>query len=115
MDFNDPDDSPLTYSCAANDGGIKRGDSAETGDDEARPTAGAEPEDETESLGQSDLDDLTVLDADDPTLGLTDIDAVPPEDWAADTGPTRSAEERDRVAWDQLRSRPEHSKPVRKG
>ena len=39
-----------------------------------------------------DLDDLTVLDADDPTLGLTNYGDVPPDDWAANTGPTRSAE-----------------------
>lgn len=105
--FHDQDDSPVSYSCAANDGGIKRGDRAATGDEEAGPTAGAEPEDETESIGQADLDDLAVLDADDPSLGLTDIDTVAPEDWAANTGPTRSAEERDRVSWDPLKSKPD--------
>lgn len=107
IDFHDPEDARITYSCAANDGGIKRGDRADTGDEEAGPTEGAEPEDETESLGQSDLDDLAVVDADDPSLGLTDIDDVPPEDWAANTGPTRSAEERDRVSWDPLKSKPD--------
>ena len=104
--FHDPNDDRVSYSCGANDGGVKRGDRAETGDEEARPTAGAEPEDEGASLGQSDLDDLAILDADDPSLGLTDIAGVPPEDWAANTGPTRSAEERDRVSWDQLKSKP---------
>lgn len=79
---------------------------ADTGDEEAGPTAGAEPQDEAESIGQSDLDDLAVVDAGDPSLGLTDIDDAPPEDWAANTGPTHSAEERDRVSWDQLRSKP---------
>ena len=49
--FHDPSTGPISYSCAANDGGVKRGDRADTGDEEARPTAGSEPEDETESLG----------------------------------------------------------------
>lgn len=90
---------------STNDGGIKRGDRAATGDEQAGPTADAQPEDQTELLNQSDLDDLTILNADDPTLGLTDIDAVPPEDWAADSGLTRSVEEVDRVAWDPLKSK----------
>jgi hypothetical protein len=41
----------------------------------------------------TDLEDLTVLDASDPTLGLTNYGDIPPDDWAADTGPTHSAEE----------------------
>jgi hypothetical protein len=106
--FRDPDDFQPGFWCGPNDGGIKRGDSAETGGEEAGPTDGAGPEDETELLHQADLDDLTVLDADDPSLGLTDIGDVPPEDWAADTGPTHSAEEKNRVAWDQLKSKPSH-------
>ena len=93
-----------------NDGGIKRGDSIETGDEKAQPTGGNSPDDQTESLGQDDLDVLTVTDADDPNLGLTDIGGVPADDWAANTGPTRSAEEKDRVAWDQLHSQPAHKK-----
>lgn len=104
--FSDPGDGSVTYSCSANDGGIKRGDRADTGDEAAAPTAGAEPADESESIGQSDLDDLAVLDAGDPSLGLTDIDDVPPQDWAANTGPARSAEERDRVSCDPLKSKP---------
>jgi hypothetical protein len=70
-------------------GGIKRGDSEETGDLAARPMAkskGRKPAD-------GELGDLTVMDADDPDLGLTDIGDVPPDDWAANTGPTRTAEE----------------------
>jgi hypothetical protein len=98
--FRDPDDSQPGFWCGPNDGGIERGDSADTGDEEAGPTDGA-------------LDDLTVLDADDPSLGLTDIGDVPPEDWAADTGPTHSAEEKNRIAWDQLKSKPSH-KPSHK-
>src|SRR4051812_23697995 len=98
---------------SSNLGGVKRGDSAETGDLEAGPTetadragSGGGPNVTTgdaSALGASrgrtplhpdgnDLDDLTVMDADDPTLGLTNIGEVPPDDWAADTGPTHSAE-----------------------
>lgn len=100
-------------------GGIKRGDSEETGDLEAQPTAtadrggsgatggnsgasgivtgdpsagGGETVGETMLTGDGDLDDLTVKDASDPDLGLTGIGNVPAEDWAADTGPTRSTE-----------------------
>ena len=134
--------------CGPNDGGIKRGDRADTGDNQARPNDGTGPwgsgvgggegrdsqgfptadpssegarsgtgssvglasNDEEDSLGSSDLDDLDVRDASDPSLGLTDIGAVPPKDWAANTGPTRSAEEKDRVRWDQLKSSPERKK-----
>jgi len=39
------------------------------------------------------IEDLTVVDADDPTLGLTDIGDIPPDDWAADTGPSRNPTE----------------------
>jgi hypothetical protein len=38
------------------------------------------------------LDDLTVHDASDPELGLTNIGEVPAEDWAANTGPSRTEE-----------------------
>jgi hypothetical protein len=98
---------------SANTGGIKRGDSEETGDLEARPTetadragsgAGAGVTGDPSALGvgrgpvtlkpgDTELDELTVKDATDPELGLTDIGEVGPDDWAADTGPTRSEEE----------------------
>ncbi|MCU1261174.1 MAG: hypothetical protein JWO80_4059 [Bryobacterales bacterium] len=94
-------------------GGVKRGDGDETGDLEARPTetadragsgSGAKVTGDPSALGVSrgetplktgdtELDDLTAMDADDPDLGLTDIGDVGPDDWAADTGPTRSGEE----------------------
>jgi hypothetical protein len=76
-----------------NPGDIKRGDREDFGDLEARP-------DETaynvvHGSGDAELDELTVLDADDPELGLTNIGETPPDDWAADTGPTVTGEERD--------------------
>src|ERR1700679_491128 len=75
-----------------NQGGIKRGDRAETGDLEARPSETADNA-VSDATSGDELDQLTVKDVDDPDLGLTDIGDVPAEDWAADTGPTRSAEE----------------------
>jgi len=39
-----------------------------------------------------DHDGIEIVPASDRSLGLTDIDDVPPDDWAADTGPTKSAE-----------------------
>lgn len=86
--------------CGPNDGGIKRGDRADTGELEARPTHGAteraEPFDspDEEPTSGANIDDLTVRDAEDGSLGLTDIGNKPAEDWAADTGPTRTGEER---------------------
>ena len=42
-----------------------------------------------ENSGSGGSDELTVVSADDPNLGLTDIGNTGPDDWAADTGPTR--------------------------
>ena len=106
---------------SASTGGIKRGDRAETGDLEARPNDGvsragsgvhgggghatADPSSlGTEGPGVSELDgtplhtgdtevdELTVMDAADPDLGLTNVGDIPADDWAADTGPTHSGE-----------------------
>lgn len=114
---------------AANDG-IRRGDSARTGDLEARPPVDADragsgvravddgpagqptgdasagaltPDveylgmDDTDGVGNStagtaDLEDLTIVSADDPNLGLTAHGDVPADDWAADVGPTRTSD-----------------------
>ena len=101
--------------CGPNDGGIKRGDRADTGDLEAEPTEGigsegsgtgtADPGIETydefgspdeEPTSGANIDDLTVHAPEDGTLGLTNIGNKPPEDWAADTGPTHTGEEFER-------------------
>lgn len=109
--------------CGANDGGVKRGDRADTGDLEANPTekvgrggsgvrsgnSGTYTGDTsamTEGPGATHptankagieatggIEDLTILDAEDPELGLTNIGDIPADDWAADTGSTHSAEE----------------------
>lgn len=97
-----------------NDGGIDRGDRHDTGDDEARPTetgsGPARPTADPTSLGGGtsipqppvsgfDADEelrdnygMEVVEPTDGRLGLTDIGDIPPDDWAADTGPTKSPE-----------------------
>lgn len=71
------------------------------GDSSGRPTAETDaladgPGDSSIGVatlnGDSDLEDLTIHDASDADLGLTGIGDVPAEDWAADTGPTRTGE-----------------------
>lgn len=71
-----------------NDGGIKRGDREDTGDNEARPSETGGPDD---AGGTSELDELAIVDADDPNLGLTTGDEEN-DDWAANTGPTNTDE-----------------------
>jgi hypothetical protein len=114
-----------------NDGGIKRGDRADTGDLEANPTetvsrggsvasrsgTGANTTADPSALtggpgsnagtavdmsGDTILDDLTVKDAEDPTLGLTNIGDVPAEDWAADAGPGQT----DETQWSTVTGKP---------
>ena len=89
--FDPEHDFLRTAYCGPNDGGVKRGDGAETGDNEARPTAHEEI---------SEMEDLTILGKDDPALGLTNVAGVPPEDWAADTGATQVPEGEDPIAWE---------------
>ncbi len=98
-----------TYYCGPNDGGIKRGDRADTGDEEARPTRTQELEEQEESLGTASIDDLTVHPADDGALGLTDIGSIPPDDWAANTGPTEVAEGENRAEWEPKEKEPKKS------
>ena len=96
--------------CGPNDGGVKRGDRADTGGEEARPTqndTGATPE---------DLEDLTVVDEDDPSLGLTDIGSVPADDLAANTGESSTTFPEDRLEWgawdsEELRGRTQKRLP----
>ena len=72
-------DPEYTLYCGSNDG-ISRGDRADTGDLEARPTS--------RPRRSEDLEDLSIVDAEDGSLGLTNIGNKGPDDWAADTGPT---------------------------
>ena len=112
-----------------NDGGIKRGDRAETGDDRAGkkdgvglhgsgvpggdggatgnvtaiPNSLAEPVtgtwvDSSDVVAEAgELEDFEIVDANDPMLGLTGVPGHPPEDWAANTGPSRDETDVDEV------------------
>jgi hypothetical protein len=97
-----------------NDSSIQRGDSAETGDNEARPDEiGSGPAQSTvdpTSFGgttsfrhsstarfdveqeRADSDGIEVMEATDGRLGLTNVGNVPPDDWAADSGETHTSE-----------------------
>ena len=67
---------------------------------EARPTekgsGDAQATFHSTDTGEEDygaMDGMEIVEATDGRLGLTDIGDVPADDWAADTGPTRSSEE----------------------
>jgi hypothetical protein len=76
-------DGEYTLHGGPNDG-ISRGDRDDTGDLAARPTRG--------SRRSEDLEDLTIVSAEDASLGLTNVGEKGPDDWAADTGPTSTNE-----------------------
>jgi hypothetical protein len=91
---------------------LKRGDREDTGGNEARPdelgSGRAMPTVDPTSLGgtssirhpstdrtdlESDLredDGMEVLEPTNRALGLTNVGDIPPEDWAADTGGTKT-------------------------
>ncbi|MGA8028388.1 MAG: hypothetical protein WB992_14690 [Bryobacteraceae bacterium] len=97
---------------ATNDSLIQRGDREDTGDNEARPDEmgsgpGHPTADPTSFGGTSsirhpssagfdleeelrDTDGIESVEATDGRLGLTNIGDVPADDWAADTGETKS-------------------------
>lgn len=97
-----------------NDSGIQRGDREDTGDNEARPdelgSGPALPTVDPTSFGATtsirhptsarfdveeerlDNDGIEVVEPTDGRLGLTNIGDVPPDDWAADTGETKTPE-----------------------
>ncbi|MBV9302071.1 MAG: hypothetical protein JOY62_02165 [Acidobacteriaceae bacterium] len=105
---------PLAMRLAPYDSGIHRGDREDTGDNQARPTqtgtGPAQPTVNPTSLGGAssikqspdrrfDADEelrddfgMEVVEPTDGRLGLTHIGDVPADDWAADTGPDKSAE-----------------------
>ena len=64
-----------------NDSGIQRGDGEPGGMAAADPSSEAEV---LESTGHGgDIEGLTIVDAPDPSLGLTGIGEIPADDWAA--------------------------------
>jgi len=76
--------------------GVQGGDGGPAGQPTVDPSAGGMPPGETDvnpdevNIGEDDIDNLNVVDADDPRLGLTNRGKVGPDDWAANTGPTRN-------------------------
>ena len=95
-----------------NDGGIKRGDREDTGDNQADldelGSGPAQPTVDSTSLGGEssisqpgdagfdsaleleESDGMEIMHADDGRLGLTGLPGSPDEDWAADTGSTKN-------------------------
>jgi hypothetical protein len=93
---------------------LHRGSGQETGDNEARPdelgSGDAQPTVDPTAFGGAssirhqtsdhfdieqevlDNDGFEVMQATDGRLGLTNVGDVPPDDWAADTGETRTPE-----------------------
>lgn len=82
--------------------GVQGGDGGPAGQPTGDASAGGMPPgDSYRSPGEADtaansgsggIDDLNVVDANNPNLGLTNHGNVGPDDWAANTGPTREAE-----------------------
>ncbi|HEX3683469.1 MAG TPA: hypothetical protein VHU83_13110 [Bryobacteraceae bacterium] len=95
-----------------NDSAIHRGDREDTGDNEARPdelgSGPAQPTVDPTSFGGTssirhptsgrssieeelrDSDGIEIMEPSDGRLGLTNVNDVPPDDWAADTGETKT-------------------------
>ena len=98
-----------SYELGPNDSSIQRGDNEagpdEMGSGDAQPTGDPTSFGGTTSISHPesdrfntedelrDLDGMETMEPTDGRLGLTDIGNVPADDWAADTGPTRDAEE----------------------
>lgn len=104
----------LPFIFGPNDGGISRGDRADTGDEQAQPTekgsgdaiptvdgsafGGASsisrpPADNFDIEEERDSrDGIEIMEPGDGRLGLTNYGDKPAEDWAADTGETKTPE-----------------------
>jgi hypothetical protein len=74
-------------------GGQQTGDASAGGMGPGRPYLSLDEAEGAVNQGTGGIDDLNIVSADDPSLGLTDYGNVGPDDWAANTGPTRSPEE----------------------
>ncbi len=71
-------------------GGQPTGDPSADGMGPSRPYLANDEAEGIAGDGSGGIDDLTIVSADDPSLGLTDYGDKGPDDWAADTGPTRT-------------------------
>ena len=80
--------------------GLPGGDGGATGHVTASADSLSEPvdrdwADSSDTLhAAEDMQDFRISDFRDPALGLTNVPGHPPQDWAADTGPTHTGEER---------------------
>lgn len=70
-------------------GGQPTGDPSAGGIGPGRPYMGLDEVEGISDDGGGGIDDLTIVSADDPRLGLTNYGDKGPEDWAADVGPSR--------------------------
>jgi len=92
-----PSQSHPPRSVTRSSSSVQGGDGGPAGQPTVDPSAGGMPPGETDvnpdevNIGEDDIDNLNVVDADDPRLGLTNHGKVGPDDWAANTGPTRNA------------------------
>jgi hypothetical protein len=71
-------------------GGQQTGDPSALGMGPTRPYLAADEAEGIADEGSGGIDGLTVVSADDPSLGLTNYGDKGPDDWAADTGPTQT-------------------------
>jgi hypothetical protein len=91
----------LPMNLGPNDGGVKRGERTDTGDEEARPNILNDgelpiPEDDAigtfEEMPDPDANDMEEVTPYNPRSGVTNTGRRPPDDWAANTGPTQTPE-----------------------
>ncbi len=95
-----PDGGNEAEDVTSSGSGVRAGDDGPGGMPTGDPSAGGLDSgprhhlgNEVEGLGEEGsggIDDLNVMKAGDPRLGLTNRGEKPPEDWAADTGKTRN-------------------------
>lgn len=71
-------------------GGQQTIDPSAGADAPSRPYMSMDEVDGIDNSGSGGIDELHVVSADDPTLGLTDIGNIGADDWAANTGPSRA-------------------------
>jgi hypothetical protein len=74
-------------------GGQVTTDASAGGMGPGRPYLSVDEAEADVNSGTGGIDDLNIVSAKDPRLGLTDYGGVPADDWAANTGPTRTPEE----------------------
>lgn len=71
-------------------GGQQTVDPSAGADAPGRPYMSMDEVDGIDNSGSGGIDELNIVSADDPSLGLTDIGDTGPDDWAANTGPSRA-------------------------